>query len=135
MSKPWLLYLPAELIGDSRRRLLVLTKLTNSAIKFTTNGHVTVKARLKAKEEGRAVILFEVTDSGIGIEEINISRLFQSFTQLMPGMAEVKTGSGLGLSICKLFVDKMGGKIGVESVPGNGSTFYFELPFKLPDAK
>jgi len=117
-----------EITGDSRRVEQILINLLNNAIKFTEHGFVQLKADLYDD-----IITISVIDSGIGIEEQNISKLFNPFQQLDTGTTRKYEGTGLGLSICKRLVVKMGGKITVESKLGKGSKFTFTLPLKNKD--
>ncbi|MCU0886632.1 MAG: ATP-binding protein [Rubritepida sp.] len=114
--------LPAELVGDAMRIRQVLLNLADNAVKFTHRG--SVELRLAALPEGR--VGFAVTDTGIGIPPKLRARLFTRFTQAEQGAEP--SGSGLGLAICKRLVALMGGQIAVDSTPGRGSTFFFDLP-------
>ncbi len=125
---------PDNLIGDPLRLGQVLTNLVGNAIKFTEQGEVRVSVD-KERQEGQQVWLrFSVSDTGIGIPEEQISRLFGAFTQLDDSTTRRYGGSGLGLSICRHLVQLMGGEIEAQSTPGEGSTFSFRLPFALGDA-
>jgi PAS domain S-box-containing protein len=117
-----------ELTGDSRRVEQILINLLNNSVKFTEKGYV----RLNASINGNFLYI-SVTDTGIGIEEKNISKLFNPFQQLDTGTTRKYEGTGLGLSICKKLLEIMGGRISVESSFGKGSKFSFTLPFKLPE--
>jgi signal transduction histidine kinase/DNA-binding response OmpR family regulator len=119
--------LPRYLRGDPLRLCQVLTNLVNNAIKFTDAGEVTV--RIKRQGEGRdAVLRFEVQDTGVGMGRDEIAMLFQPFQQTDSSTTRKYGGTGLGLFICKQLVGMMdGGKIGVESFPERGSTFWFEV--------
>ncbi|BCX81824.1 two-component system, sensor histidine kinase and response regulator [Methylomarinovum caldicuralii] len=120
--------LPSRRLGDPTRIRQVLTNLVGNAIKFTEHGEVTVT--LKPQEDD--VLRFTVCDTGIGMTPEVKDRLFQPFTQADASTTRRFGGTGLGLTISKQLVEKMGGKIGVESEPGRGSTFWFTLP--LPPA-
>ncbi len=118
------------LTGDPLRLGQILMNLIGNAIKFTEHGGVTVRARQEGETGGTLQVRFEVADTGIGIPPEVRARLFQSFEQADNTMARKYGGSGLGLAISKRLVQLMGGDIGVDSVPGVGSTFWFVVPFK-----
>ncbi len=122
---------PCGLKGDPLRLGQVLTNLTNNAIKFTHEGEILVKVSLVRTNPERATLNFSVKDSGIGIDQNTILKLFDPFTQADGSTTRRYGGSGLGLTICKRLVEMMGGKIQVESEPGKGSTFSFALDFDL----
>ncbi|MFH1288004.1 MAG: PAS domain S-box protein, partial [bacterium] len=115
-----------EVIFDRDKISQVLTNLINNAIKFTDKGIITV-----ATEKGENVVQVSVKDTGIGIKEDDINKLFQNFSQISTGKGR-KTGStGLGLAISKKIIEQHGGKIWVESEFGKGSTFIFTLPISV----
>ncbi|MCW7539121.1 PAS domain-containing protein [Aquabacterium sp. A7-Y] len=122
--------LPAEHIGDPTRLAQVLTNLLANAVKFTEQGRVTLRAQtLPAPvDTGPQRLRFEVSDSGIGLSEAQQAQLFQAFSQADTSMTRRFGGTGLGLVICRRLLELMGGEIGVESAPGTGATFWFELP-------
>jgi CheY-like chemotaxis protein len=111
----------------------VLINLLSNAVKFTPKGGVTVRASGKPSGVGRSLIRVEVTDTGIGIDAETLARLFQPFTQADNSTARKYGGTGLGLTISSQLIEKMGGTISAQSVPGEGSTFAFELELPLAD--
>jgi signal transduction histidine kinase/DNA-binding response OmpR family regulator len=126
---------PAAISGDITRLRQVLINLINNAVKFTASGEVAVHAQLieESDVQGRAVIKFLVTDSGIGIPPDRVNSLFQAFTQVDASTTRKYGGTGLGLAICKRLVELMGGQIGVESELGKGSTFWFTVAAPLAE--
>jgi signal transduction histidine kinase/ActR/RegA family two-component response regulator len=123
---------PPWLHGDSGRISQVLTNLLSNAIKFTAHGGVTVTATARVAE-GQADLRVEVADTGIGIESATVERLFTPFTQADASTARRYGGTGLGLTISAELIGLMGGRIGTESEPGRGSTFWFELTLPVAD--
>ncbi len=122
---------PTRLTGDPSRIRQMLINLAGNAIKFTDHGEVTVEARLLREVDGVALIRFEVRDTGIGIPENRLGIIFDRFTQVDGSTTRKYGGTGLGLAIVKRFAEMMGGSVGVESVIGKGSTFYFTLSLKV----
>lgn len=118
---------------DPTRLRQVLLNLTSNAIKFTKNGVVTVKIS-EQDVKGEMRLRFDVTDTGIGIDEEGVAKLFQPFSQVDATISRKYGGTGLGLTICKEIVERLGGSIGVTSSKGVGSTFWFELPVKAAKA-
>lgn len=123
--------LPSRLVGDSLRLGQVLLNLTNNAVKFTNRGHVLIQVKLTAIEEETASIEFSVADTGIGITQEQMARLFQPFTQADGSTSRKYGGTGLGLVIADELIRMMGGKLEAESVPGVGSRFFFTLSFPI----
>ena len=117
------------LLGDAQRLEEVLINLIGNAIKFTERGEVVLHIHTLASADPEVRLRFAVQDTGIGISPEAQARLFDAFTQADTGISRRFGGTGLGLSISKRLVELMGGAIGVESQPGQGSTFLFELPF------
>ncbi len=119
---------PAWVVGDPMRTRQILSNYLSNALKFTQAGAVAVRVRRQDEERLR----IEVTDTGPGIEPALHERLFQPFTQADESTTRRYGGTGLGLSICRELAELMGGTVGVDSTPGQGSTFWAELP--LPGA-
>lgn len=113
------------ILADSTKLIQVISNLLNNAIKFTHNGQVTFGYTLKGQ-----FIEFYVSDTGIGIAEEHHKRIFNRFYQIESYGTKLNEGTGLGLSISKAFVELMGGEIRLESRLGEGSTFYFTIPFE-----
>lgn len=125
--------LPEVLTGDSMRIAQVLNNLLSNAIKFTPEGSVSIKAESKGVTKGKVRIYIEVSDSGIGLSKSELDNIFLRFTQAKSSTTREYGGSGLGLSIVKGLLELMDSEIHVESSPGSGSRFYFEL--ELPVAE
>ncbi len=121
---------PLNLIGDGTRLRQIFVNLISNAIKFTSRGAIEVSIYLKEREDDKAVIFAAVKDSGVGISREKIGDLFKPFSQVDDSPTRNFGGTGLGLVICKEFVNMMDGEIGVESKPGSGSTFYFTMKLK-----
>ncbi len=125
--------LPRMVIGDSFRLHQVLLNLGGNAIKFTDEGSVTVGVSLRSAENGRAELFFFVDDTGIGIAEDKLAGIFQGFVQAEASTTRRFGGSGLGLSICRFLIGKMGGELRVESRLGEGSRFSFSAALELAE--
>lgn len=123
--------LPTALIGDPVRLGQVLINLGSNAIKFTEHGDVIIGVELKSRDDRAVELHFTVSDSGIGMDEAQIARLFQPFTQADSSITRRYGGTGLGLTISRQLVELMGGRIWVDSEPGRGSTFHFTARFGL----
>lgn len=122
--------IPRYLLADETRLLQILSNLTSNSIKFTDKGGVSIKLFLEEKKDNVNRIKVEIIDSGIGISEENKKRLFESFSQVDNSSTKSYGGTGLGLAISKELCKMMNGKIGVESVLGKGSTFWFTFEAK-----
>ncbi len=132
--------IPQVLVGDSLRLGQVLNNLANNAVKFTEAGEIVIQIRMEkqipsqGETYGQVVLRFTVRDTGIGMTPEQIEKLFQSFSQADVSTTRKYGGTGLGLAISKRLVELMGGQIWVESTPGKGSLFTFDIPFTfLPD--
>ncbi|MCL2792668.1 MAG: ATP-binding protein [Spirochaetaceae bacterium] len=120
-------------LGDPTRLRQILVNLLSNAIKFTDSGTVKLRAEIKEKNEKTVTMFFEVKDSGIGMTSEQIEKIFAPFTQAESGTTRKYGGTGLGLAITKNIVELMGGTLSVESTPGIGSKFSFELTFDTID--
>lgn len=120
--------IPKVLIGDAMRLRQILTNLLNNAAKFTDHGEIKLVLDWTSLGEKAGILLVEVIDTGIGIREDDVQKLFHSFTQVNSKRNRELEGTGLGLAICKKLVNAMQGNVGVTSVYGEGSNFYFSIP-------
>ena len=124
--------IPETLVGDPVRLTQVLDNLLSNALKFTSEGRVTVECTQTERTDETATLGFSVADTGIGIPPRALDAVFDKFTQADTSTTRLYGGTGLGLTITKNLVELMGGEITVESTEGEGSTFSFTIPFGLP---
>lgn len=124
--------LTTNLRGDPGRIRQILVNLVGNAIKFTHQGEVIIRAETISQEDQHAVIHFSVQDTGIGIPYERQAAVFERFTQADGSTTRTYGGTGLGLTISKQLVEIMGGKIGLTSTPGIGTTFWFDIKFEQP---
>jgi len=121
-------------LGDPTRLRQILINILSNAVKFTSSGIVKIQSIIKNTSKDTVTMYFEIKDSGIGMTDDEISRIFELFTQAESGTTRKYGGTGLGLAITKYLVEMMGGELSVESTPGVGSKFSFELTFDTIDA-
>lgn len=122
--------IPARLIGDPDRLAQVLNNIIGNAVKFTETGKIHFKVEPYANYDNYIQVIFTVSDTGIGISEPEMGRLFKSFSQVDGSFTRKYGGTGLGLAISKQLVEMMGGTIWLESRKGTGTTFYFTILFE-----
>jgi PAS domain S-box-containing protein len=127
--------IPEVLVGDPVRLHQIILNLVSNAVKFTTTGKITVSVRLLNEDEETATLEFAVTDTGIGIPESKIDKIFENFQQATSGTSRLYGGTGLGLAIVKQLVEPQGGSINVKSKINEGSTFSFILTFQKTKAE
>ncbi len=124
--------LPEWFLGDALRLRQVLGNLVGNSLKFTEQGSVTITSRVSGDTEDQR-LRFEVADTGVGFDPALADEIFEVFRQGDESMTRQFGGSGLGLAICRRLVEAMGGTIGAESIPGEGSIFTFEIPAPAAD--
>ena len=118
---------PIAVVGDSLRVGQVLINYTNNAVKFTERGEIGIAIRVRERSADSVLLWFGVSDTGIGLSEEQVSQLFKVFSQADSTTTRIYGGTGLGLAICKRLTEMMGGEVGVDSVLGVGSTFWFTV--------
>lgn len=118
---------PKTFLGDGTRIRQVISNFVNNALRYSLEGPIIIRVTSSPHKKG-AVLRVEVEDFGIGIDHDGLSDLFKDFSQIANPLTAAAQGTGLGLAICKRILEGCGGTIGVESAPGVGSTFWFELP-------
>jgi signal transduction histidine kinase/HPt (histidine-containing phosphotransfer) domain-containing protein/DNA-binding NarL/FixJ family response regulator len=123
--------IPRTLIGDPLRISQILINYVNNAVKFTKQGEVRLAISVRNSTDSDIQLLFSVTDTGIGLTEDQMGRLFKSFSQADTSTTRNYGGTGLGLAVSKSLAQAMGGEVGVDSVHGKGSTFWFTAQLKI----
>ncbi len=126
--------IPEVLVGDPVRLHQIILNLVSNAVKFTTTGSITVSVRLNEDNDEKVAIEFSVTDTGIGIAENKIDKIFENFQQATSGTSRLYGGTGLGLAIVKQLVEAQGGSIAVKSKVDQGTVFSFTLNFQKTKA-
>ncbi len=126
---------PLHLKGDPHRLRQILFNLIGNGVKFTNSGEVKIEVSAEGDDDEKAILRFEVSDTGIGIPKDRIDRLFRYFSQVDASISREFGGTGLGLAISQKLVQQMGGEIGVESEAGKGATFWFTAGFEKLSAE
>ncbi|WP_234423179.1 ATP-binding protein [Flavobacterium sp. RSP49] len=126
--------IPNVLVGDAVRLHQIILNLLSNAVKFTSKGNITVNVNLIHKDEDRVIIASAITDTGIGIQEEKINKIFENFQQASSRTSQLYGGTGLGLAIVKQLIEPQGGTIRVRSILNEGSTFSFTLSFQKTNA-
>ncbi|MEI8204094.1 MAG: PAS domain S-box protein [Bacteroidota bacterium] len=127
--------IPEVLMGDPVRLHQIILNLVSNAVKFTSKGQITVGVKILAQDQEKVILEFAVTDTGIGIAETKLEKIFENFQQASSGTSRLYGGTGLGLAIVKQLVEPQGGSISVKSKVGEGSTFSFILSFLKTSAQ
>ncbi|MEZ5490921.1 MAG: response regulator [Gammaproteobacteria bacterium] len=125
--------IPATLLGDARKLATVLRNLIGNGIKFTRRGRIAVTAEIMESTAATVRIRFRITDTGIGIAELHLEKLFEGFQQADNSFTRAYGGTGLGLATAQQLTNLMGGEIQVTSTEGEGSEFSFDLDFSVPE--
>jgi signal transduction histidine kinase len=123
--------IPEVFVGEETRIRQVLMHLCDNATKFTDTGFIRISAQYMAISEGEIELMCSIEDTGIGIAPENLDLVFRHFTQIDGSLTRRQGGTGIGLSITKALVELMGGRVGVKSSLGLGSTFWFTVPVRL----
>ena len=127
--------MPAGLVGDATRLQQALLNYANNAVKFTERGRIAIRADVRERGESRALVRFEVADTGIGIAPEVQARLFENFAQADSTTTRRFGGTGLGLAINRRLAALLGGEVGVESTPGAGSRFWFTARLAIDESR
>jgi len=126
---------PFLLYGDPHKLRQIIINLVGNAVKFTDHGFVSLRVCPRGQEDNRVTLRFEVADTGGGIPADRLDKIFEPFTQADNSVARSHGGTGLGTTICKHLVERMGGEIGIQSTPDLGTTFWFDIPFESSTAR
>lgn len=127
--------IPVAVLSDPSRLKQILLNLLSNSLKFTHEGHIDVYAKVSEAAGRKVKVRFAVSDTGIGIAENKQATIFESFSQAETHTFRKYGGTGLGLSICKKLTELLGGEIGVKSIEGIGSTFWFEIPMEISETQ